>query len=132
MDDDSKSASATPAFPATLNFDYLKGSQFRVLHVDGAFTGLTQTGVSVSFFSERQPIPRRVVHKVNKDGSLGEEIKEQRVVRDAVIRDVDITVVMNIEVAKAVVSVLSNMISAQDELIKKALETEKKGTSEHP
>ena len=27
------------AIPATINFDYIKGSDFRVFHVDGAFLG---------------------------------------------------------------------------------------------
>ena len=58
----------------TINFDYVKGSDFRVLHVDGAFAALTtQGGVTISFFSERQPIPRRVVHRVDAEGRIAEE-----------------------------------------------------------
>jgi hypothetical protein len=98
-------------FPETLNFDYIKSSQFRVVHSDGAFFALTtQGGLTISFFAERQPIPRRVVHKVNADGSLGEELPGQRVVRDAVIRDTEVAVTMNLETAKRVIEKLDEMI----------------------
>lgn len=91
------------SLPETINFDYLKSAQFRVIHSDGAFFALTtQGGVTISFFAERQPIPRRVTHKVNGDGSLGEEIVEQRVVRDAVIRDTEVAVTMSLDTAKRI------------------------------
>jgi hypothetical protein len=106
--------------PEVLNFDYLKSSQFRVVHADGAFFALTtQGGLTISFFAERQPIPRRVTHKVNKDGSLGEEILDARVVRDAVIRDTEVAVTMTMDTAKRVRDKL-------DEILKKAEEVSKK------
>jgi hypothetical protein len=105
------------SLPSTINFDYLKGSQFRVVHADGAFFALTtQGGLTVSFFSERQPIPRRVVHKVNPDGGLGDEIQDQRVVRDAMILDVDVTVTMNMDTARRVGEALSGVIKKFEEL----------------
>ena len=58
-------------FPESINFDFVKSNDFRVIHADGCFLGTTQTGVAISFYSERQPIPRRLVHKVNKDGGVG-------------------------------------------------------------
>ncbi len=102
--------------PESINFDYLKSSQFRVVHADGAFFALTtQGGLTISFFAERQPIPRRVTHKVNKDGSLGEEIAEQRVVRDAIIRDTEVAVTMNAETAKRVRDKLDEILKLLDE-----------------
>jgi hypothetical protein len=102
--------------PETVNFDYLKSNQFRAIHVDGAFIGLTQTGLTVNFFAERQPIPRRVVHKVGKDGAIGEEIVEQRVVRDAVIRDTEVSISMSIDVAKSLIVALETIIKKRDEV----------------
>jgi hypothetical protein len=104
------------SLPSSFNFDYLKGNQFRVIHADGAFFALTAQGLTVSFFSERQPIPRRVVHKVNRDGTLGEEIQEERVVRDAMIRDVDVAVTMNIDTAKRLSQTLIEMIRKFEEI----------------
>jgi hypothetical protein len=100
------------ALPDSINFDYLKSSQFRVIHADGAFFALTgQGGVTISFFAERQPIPRRVVHKVNPDGSIGAELPDSRVVRDAIIRDVEATITMNLDTATRVLNALGEMVT---------------------
>jgi hypothetical protein len=109
-------ANKTDAIPETVNFDYLKSSQFRVIHADGAFIGLTQTGLTVNFFTERQPIPRRVVHKVGRDGAIGEEIMEQRVVRDAVIRDTEVSILMSLDVAKGLIDALQSIIKKRNEV----------------
>jgi hypothetical protein len=107
----------TPPLPTTINFDYIKTSQFRVLHADGAFLSLTfQGGVVLSFFSERQPIPRRIVHRVKSDGTLGDEIVEQRVVRDAVVRDTEVAVSMSFDTAKRVQAALNDLITKLEEL----------------
>ena len=100
--------------PQTINFDFLKSNNFRVVSADGAFVGATQSGLTVTFFTERQPIPRRVVHKVGRDGVLGEEIVEQRVVRDAVIRDAEVTISMSSEVAKRVIQALQAILTQRD------------------
>jgi hypothetical protein len=110
MADDPKS------LPETINFDYLKSAQFRVIHTDGAFFALTQGGVTISFFAERQPIPRRVTHKVNKDGTIGEEIVEQRVVRDAVIRDTEIAVTMSLDTAKRIRDKLDDVLKIVEKM----------------
>jgi hypothetical protein len=82
-----------------------------VVHADGAFLALTaQGGLTISFFAERQPIPRRVVHKVNPDGTLGDEIAESRVVRDAIIRDIEVTVTMSLDTATRVLTALTEII----------------------
>lgn len=104
------------SLPEAINFDYIKGGQFRVIHADGAFFALTtQGGLTISFFSERQPIPRRVTHRVNADGSLGDEIVDQRVVRDAVIRDTEFAVTMTLETAKRIKDKLEEMLRKVEE-----------------
>lgn len=105
-----------PKLPETINFDYLKSYQFRVIHADGAFFALTgQGGITVTFFAERQPIPRRVTHKVNSDGSIGEELVEQRVVRDAVIRDTEVAVTMNADIGWRVVEIMREALKRLEE-----------------
>lgn len=107
----------TTPLPTTVSFDYIKTAQFRVLHADGAFLSLTfQGGVVLSFFSERQPIPRRIVHQVKSDGTLGDEIVEQRVVRDAVIRDTEVAVAMTFDTAKRIQAALADLIAKMESL----------------
>ena len=117
LSDATRMPDGTSPLPTTVNFDYIKTAQFRVLHADGAYLSLTfQGGVVLSFFSERQPIPRRVVHQVRPDGSLGDEIVEQRVVRDAVVRDTEVAVSMTFDTAKRIQSALNDLIIKIEEL----------------
>lgn len=108
--------SDNPKPPDTINFDYLKSGQFRVVHADGAFVSLSQTGVNVSFFTERQAIPRRVVHKVDAHGIVGEEITSERVVRDAIVRDVEISVMMTTDSAERLIDVLQKVVKSYKEI----------------
>lgn len=111
------------SLPKILNFDYIKSGQFRVVHADGAFLALTgQGGVTMSFFAERQPIPKRIVHKVNPDGSLGEEIQDQRVVRDAIVRDTEVAVTMSLETAKRLMTALDGILKKADDLMRQLKE----------
>jgi hypothetical protein len=113
--------SGMPGVPTTITFDYIKGSDFRVCHVDGAFMAGAPGGLTVSFYSERQPIPRRVVHRITPSPpALAEEIVEQRVVRDAVVRDVSVALAMNIDVAKSIHKALGDIINAYEEMAKAA------------
>lgn len=88
--------------PARVNFDYIKGQDFRVIHVDGAIGSVTLNGhVHMALYSERPPIPRRTVFGV-KDGKLGEEILPERIARDAIVRELDIDLMMTIDVAESI------------------------------
>jgi hypothetical protein len=115
--------------PDSINFDYLKSSQFRVIHADGAFLALTgQGGITISFFAERQPIPRRVVHKVNTDGSIGAELTEARVVRDAIIRDTEAAITMSLDTAVRVHNALSDMIKKSQQAAEQSKQIKREGT----
>ena len=93
-----------------VNFDYIKGQQFRVIHADGAIGGLTPNGhIHMSLYSERPPIPRRMVFTI--EGSrLGNELLAERVVRDAIVREVDIDVIMTVDVAESLVTWLTEKV----------------------
>jgi len=108
--------------PKSINFDYIKANDFKVLHADGAFMAGTANGLTLSLYSERQPIPRRVVHEVGRNFELGNEIADQRVVRDAVIRDVPVTFTMSLEVAKNLAKTLNEVIEQIEKAIEKARE----------
>lgn len=97
----SKTRSA-PTQKKKLRFNFIKSSSFRVVHADGAWGGITPHGnIQVAFFSERTPIPQQIVHELTETG-LGPEIKEERVARDGVVREVEVSVQMNLDIAKSV------------------------------
>jgi hypothetical protein len=112
--------------PATINYDFVKGNDFRVFHVDGAFIAGAPSGLTISLYSERQPIPRRVVHNLNADSTPGAEIAEQRVVRDAIIRDVDVALAMNMDTAKNFHKTLGDLITRYEAAMKDLQDKAKK------
>lgn len=93
------------ARPAVIAIDYIKSQLFRVVHADGVIGGATPSGnVHLAFFSERPPIPRRDVRKVRPDGSLGESLPERMEIRDAIVREMDIDIVMSLPTVEALFS----------------------------
>lgn len=87
--------------PSTVDMHYIKGVDYRSVHVDGVFGGITNKGfLHISFFAERMPIPKQVTYKINSDGSLGDEIFEKRKSKEGVIRQLEIDLMMNEETAK--------------------------------
>ncbi len=108
MDDDA----VKPWSPTQVAFDYIKGNAFRVIHADGVIGGPTPSGhIHMAFFSERGPIPQREVRAVNRDGTVGDLIAGQLVTRNAIVREIDIDVVMSMQVAESMATWLNAMIS---------------------
>src|SRR5438874_108790 len=80
-----------------LAFDYIKSPHFRALRADGAIGGVTPNGqIHIALYSERPPIPQRVVHRITEENKLGEEIEHQRVSRDAIVREMDADVFLTL------------------------------------
>jgi hypothetical protein len=104
--------------PQKIKFDYIKTPQFRIIHADGAIVSVLPSGLTVTFFSERMPIPKRVVHEITAEGNLGPEIMAERDVRDTIIRDTEVVVSMSIERAKALSDVLNRYIGLYEEAVK--------------
>jgi hypothetical protein len=104
-----------------ISFDYLKSQFFRVVHADGAIGGITPSGcIHFSFYSERPAIPQRQTFALNRDGSLGQSIAEKTVVRNAVVRELDVDVVMNIDVARSLAVWLSQQVKLYEEKVEEA------------
>jgi hypothetical protein len=101
----SDSPTSRPTFPPSgekVKFHYEKGNFFRVIHVDGAIGGLTPTlDIFLSIYNQRAPIPQITVQRVTSSSQLGEEVLEERVQKDGVFREVEVGLVMNLTVAKA-------------------------------
>jgi len=108
----------SPDKPEKIRFDYLKSNQHREIFVEGVHGGLTtKARIQMSLFCERQPIPRQIVHKF--DGlKLGPEILSERLSRDAIIRSVDATLIMDIETAEVMYNWLGRKIKEGKKIIK--------------
>lgn len=100
MSDKDKKTDSNPTKP-TVAFDFIKTSNFRSIRADGAIGGLTPTGNSIhmALYSERNAIPRRIIHELNEDGSLGDVREEHS--RHSVVREMEVDVFMDIETAQS-------------------------------
>jgi|ERR1035441_5640410 hypothetical protein len=101
--------------PRTLSFRYYKSQNFRVIHADGAFGGLTpRKGIFLAFYNERFPIPEVTVQELTAEGRLGDEIRSQRQAKEGIIREVEAGIVMDAEVARSLVVWLNEKIIEAD------------------
>ena len=104
--------------PSELTFHYIKSNQFRVTHADGAIGGPTPRGlIQINFYSERMPIPTQTVQPVT-EGKLGEEIKERRVSKEGVIRELEVGVIVDLSAAKTLLKWLGEKIDNLEQVLK--------------
>jgi hypothetical protein len=102
--------------PSTLSFHHIKSNYFRVIHADGVWGGVTpHLDIQMAFFSERTPIPQLVKHSVGPDG-LGEELKSERVAREGIVREIEASIVVDVEVAKVLRAWLDDKIKQAEEI----------------
>ena len=100
MAEDDLATIGTQAAPGEVAFDYVKDSDFRVVWADGIIGGVTPSRhIHFALFSERPAIPRRVVHKVDGNGVLGDPVPEKMISRNAIIREMSYDVIMSAETA---------------------------------
>jgi len=109
-----------------LKFDYIKSNLFRVIHVDGAWGSITPSlSIQMAIFNERRAIPKQTVQVINPDGTIGPEIQEKRVERDALIREVEADLVMDLQTAKNIIIWLQQRVTQIEQLVIEAQKKEK-------
>jgi hypothetical protein len=94
-----------------IEFYFEKSHIFRVIHVDGAVGAIVPTNrlIHMAVFSERAPVPKKMVHKVTgvvlgaaAGGILGPEVTEKREIRQGVFREIEADLVFSVETAIAI------------------------------
>ncbi len=98
--------------PSKIKFNYIKSNHFRVVHADGVIgNGTPRNDLFIGFYSERIPLPDALTHEIDEKGKLGKEILEEREIKsDGILREVEVGVVVDLDMAKALVLWLSNVI----------------------
>ncbi len=111
--------------PSKIQFNYIKSNHFRVVHAEGVIgNGTPRNDLFIGFYSERIPLPDALTYEVDEKGKLGKELLEEREIKsDGILREVEVGVVVDLDMAKALVLWLSNVIP-QIEATKFASETE--------
>ncbi|MGB0036504.1 MAG: hypothetical protein WBP79_13625 [Candidatus Acidiferrales bacterium] len=103
--------------PSSITFHYIKSNFFRVVHADGAMGGFTPRGqIFFSLYSERAPLPDVTVQNVENNGQLGNEIIEQRKGSEGILRELEVGVVMDVQVAQSLVVWLQERIKIAEQM----------------
>ena len=109
-----------------VKFYYIKGNDFRVIHMDGVFGGLSPTGdIFMSIFSQRPPIPTMTVQPVKENGELGDELMSERTVKDGLVREIEVGVALRPEVAEVLIKWLQEKVEQYRTLKSAQAEKEK-------
>ncbi|MCW8138044.1 MAG: hypothetical protein KIT58_03975 [Planctomycetota bacterium] len=110
--------SDVPSGGRRVKFDYIKSNYFRVVHADGFWGGLNgMLDLRMSVWNERAPIPQQVTHVVTEAGQLGPEVRPERISRGAVVREVEVDIVMSYEVAKGMHQWLGKKLEQYEKLV---------------
>ena len=104
-------------------FHWIKSNAFRVIHAEGAHGGITPNGkIQMALFNERQPIPQQTSHEVEKasDGSfkVGDEMRDERVSRNGIVREVEVEILMDPKTARLVCDWLEKQLVTLEKLEK--------------
>lgn len=91
-----------------VEFHYIKGNFFRVIHTDGVIANLTPKGkISLCLFSERPAIPKTVMYDISSEGELKET---NRISRNGFVREIDADIMIDIDTAIEIKDLLEEVI----------------------
>ncbi len=110
-----------------VKFDYIKSQYFRVIHAEGAIGGVTPAGlIHFALYNERGAIPRQITHLIEPDGTLGERVHEETLAREAIVREMDVDIVLSVDVAENLRNWLTDKIKEAKKLQAKATKKQKR------
>jgi hypothetical protein len=113
--DDATGAAADTAAKTSIKFNYIKSAQFRVVHADGAYGGVTPRGyIHASLYSERRPLPQVTEVSILPGDQLGEEKPVFQ--KDDIVRELEVGLVMDLAAAKAFHDWLGKKIQTVEEI----------------
>ena len=92
---------------------------YKQVHVDGAFGGLTTRGlINLSFYAERLPIPKSSDFEISEQGTVGTLLTNSEDSKNGIIREYDFGVYMDINAAKSLIEFLSQKVSDLENALK--------------
>lgn len=115
MSDEIKTVTEGTA-PQQFPFRFSKSHFHRVIHADGVYGGSTPTpgNIILHIYSHMLPIPEQGAN----DGK-GNEMIDKRVIKPGIEREIEVSVVMNLVLAKSTRDWLDSRIKYTEELMQK-------------
>lgn len=106
-------AKGSAAVKLQVPIHFIKSTCFRVVHANGVwYGGDNQGNLHLTFFNERNPIPRKVVFNVNEKGAVLGEDASQRDSKEGVVREMEVDVVMSLRAAQELYATLGENLKA--------------------
>jgi hypothetical protein len=106
--------------PEKVTFTLIKSPSWRTIHADGIIGGVTpKLNITAAIYSERGALPDRTVNAVS-DGQLGEEILQERVGGEGIIRELEVNMVMDLVLAKSFINWLQDKVNYIENILKQA------------
>ena len=97
----------------SISFEYKLSADYKVHAVNGIFGGITPKGdLMINLFYEGHPIPEHSTYNINQDGTIGDE--KERIVSNALVRNIPFGVSMTIDTAKSLKKWLEEKIEQYD------------------
>lgn len=105
-----------PGTEDNLQARFVSSNQSRLIHVDGAWGGITSHGkIYIAFYSEHPPIPEAIDYRVDRErGAVWEEHTHSPF--PGIAREVEVEAIMDIGTARAVRDWLTERIERAEEL----------------
>lgn len=98
---------------ATIDFHVIQSHDFKTLYASGLYSSTTLNGlVNLNFFIDRQPLPDLMTYSIDNN-VLGNE--KTRIIRSGIVREVQQGVVMDIQTAKNVITLLTSLIATHEQ-----------------
>lgn len=96
--------SPEPEVLVKLDSHLIKSNFFRVIHVDGAWGGISPNGryIQMAVYSERVPIPQKQVQPVIDGHALGQPIASEGITKQGVVREIESVLTFDLVVARAI------------------------------
>ncbi len=103
--------------PGEVEIFFEKSPQYRVIHADGAWGGLTaQLGLHLAFYAEfRQPPESIVYHIVNNQAA-----EERRSGQESIVRHIEVEVAFNLQTARSLRDWLDTKLQEAERAAKEA------------
>jgi len=110
-----KTAISLTDVPTEIECHYLKGQNYRSVHADGFYGGVTSRGlIHMAVYSERRPIPKKAFYPVlgsDKQGLfLDKEDETKRIGLEGIIREIEVGIFFDLPSAIELRKWLDNKI----------------------
>ena len=105
---------------------FVKSSQFRVVHASGVwYGGDAQQNLHLTFFNERNPIPKKLVLLLNDQGMIVGDDPSEREAKEGIVREMEVDVILSFQAAVELHKTLGDNLKAIQQTLKSSDEHHK-------